>query len=167
MDGLLKKQLKIHISEPMLQRKSLELVASLNIFEFKASNGWFEAFRKKNRIKYLRINSEEGAVDVELCNQWFSKVNQIIGNYSERDFYNMDETGLLYRGLPHKTLSSPSEKCKDGKFANQRLTVVFCSNLSGKDKLKPLVIGHSEKPRCFSKRNITFLLHGNQIRKHG
>ena len=41
------------------------------------------------------------------------KLNQIIANDSEKDFYNMDETGLLYRGLPHKTLSSPSEKCKD------------------------------------------------------
>ena len=25
----------------------------------------------------------------------------------------MDETGLLYRGLLHKTLCSPFEKCKD------------------------------------------------------
>ena len=91
------------------------------------------------------------------------KLNQIIANDSEKDFYNMDETGLLYRGLPHKTLSSPSEKCKDGKFANQRLTVVLCSNLLGSDKLKPLVIGRSEKPRCFGKKiHITFLLHGDQ-----
>ena len=72
----------------------------------------------------------------------------------------MDETGILYRGLPHKTLSSPS---KDVKFANQRSTVVLCSNLSGSDKLKPLVIGRSEKPRCFGKKiHITFLLHGDQ-----
>ena len=31
----------------MLQKKALELPASLNISEFKASNGWLEAFRKK------------------------------------------------------------------------------------------------------------------------
>ena len=68
----------------MLQKKTLELVASFNIFEFKASNCWLEAFRKKNVIKYLRINGEEGATDVELCNQWFSKLNQIIANYSEK-----------------------------------------------------------------------------------
>ena len=56
--------------------------------------------------KYLRINGEEGAVDVELCTQWFTKLNQIIVNYSEKDIYNMDETGLLYCGLPHNTIFS-------------------------------------------------------------
>ena len=29
------------------------------------------------------------------------------------DIYNMSGTDLLYRGLPHNTLSLPSEKCKD------------------------------------------------------
>ncbi|CAJ0846342.1 8639_t:CDS:1, partial [Entrophospora sp. SA101] len=39
----------------------------------------------------------------------------------------------------------------------ERITILFCCNASGKNKNKPLVIGKSQKPRCFNHINIETL----------
>jgi len=57
----------------------------------------------------------------------------------------MDEIGLLWKGVPNRSLVSAKtqgEKCKAGKLAKERLTIVlFC--LTTCEKFKPLVIGKS------------------------
>lgn len=66
------------------------------------------------------------------------------------DIFNADETGLFWKALPNKTLAISGEECKGGKLAKERLTVLFCVSFTG-EKLKPLVIGKSENPRCLNK----------------
>ncbi|KAL4148907.1 hypothetical protein QTP88_003046 [Uroleucon formosanum] len=63
---------------------------------------------------------------------------------------------LLYRALPDKTFSYKGESCSGGKIANERLTVLLCVSISG-EKLKPLVIGKSVKPRCFKGIDVSKL----------
>ena len=64
------------------------------------------------------------------------------------DFY-----GSVYR----KELVSCREKSGQGfKQANDRLTVLGCTNATGTHKLKP-VIGKSVKPRCFKHVNMDAL----------
>lgn len=70
----------------------------------------------------------------------------IIKDYKPSDIYNMDETGLLFRALPDKTLSIRGDDCKGGKRSKDRLTVMLCVNMEGKFE-KPLVIGKAAKPR--------------------
>ena len=65
---------------------------------------------------------------------------------------NMDETGLFFRQLPDKSLST-SDHTKGTKKSKGRLTVVLTCNADGSDKLRPLVIGKSKKPRCFNNFN--------------
>jgi hypothetical protein len=45
--------------------------------------------------------------------------------------------------------------CQGGNERMKHLTVLFCTNADGSDKLKPLVIGKFAKLRCF--KNITHL----------
>lgn len=47
------------------------------------------------------------------------------------------------------------EKCKGGKKSRLRVSVLFCCNSTGTEKLKPLVIGKSAKPRCL--KNVVSL----------
>ena len=62
----------------------------------------------------------------------------------------MDECGLFYRMEPNATLAT---RPVSGKKKNKdRLTVALCVNASGTEKLKPLVIGKSKRPRCFGKK---------------
>jgi hypothetical protein len=49
---------------------------------------------------------------------------------------------------------SKASGCKKSK---ERLTILFCSNADGTDKLLPLVIGKFKKPRCFTNININKL----------
>ena len=46
--------------------------------------------------------------------------------------------------------------CAGGKRSKERITVSLCASMTG-EKLKPLVIGKSAKPRAFNKRNINNL----------
>ncbi|CAG0888773.1 unnamed protein product [Darwinula stevensoni] len=41
------------------------------------------------------------------------------------------------------------DKCIGGKRSKERLTVLLCTNMSGKEKLQPTIIGKFEKPRSF------------------
>lgn len=71
--------------------------------------------------------------------------------YSPEDAYNADETRLLYRLMPKKKkkMLFKGDKCKGAKKkSKERLTVLLCSNSTGADKLKLLVIRKYENPRC-------------------
>jgi len=81
-------------------------------------------------------------------NEWKSKISEIVTGYEPQNIFNADETGLFYRALPDKTFSYKGKSCSGGKIAKERLTVLLCVSMSG-EKLKPLVIGKSVKPRCF------------------
>ncbi len=59
-----------------------------------------------------------------------------------RDIWNVDETRLFWKGVPNCSLVLQKEKCKAGKLAKERLTIVFLCSITG-EKFKPLVIGKS------------------------
>ena len=77
-----------------------------------------------------------------------------IGKYLQKDIFNADETGLFFKCLPSKTLHPKGEKCHNGEKSKERVTILFtCSQIG--EKLRPLVIGKSAKPRCFNGLNST------------
>ena len=74
---------------------------------------------------------------------------ELIKSYEPRNVYNVDETGLFYQMLPHRTLAFKGETTQGGKASKARITVLLGANMDGSDKLKPLVIRKYKKPRCF------------------
>lgn len=82
-----------------------------------------------------------------------ARLDQITDGYDEKNIFNSDETGLLFRTLPDKSLARKKSECKGGKMAKERLTVMLCWSMSG-EKLKPMVIGKARKPRCFKNIDI-------------
>ena len=73
----------------------------------------------------------------------------MLREYSPRDIYNADETGIYYRAVPDGTLCFSTDKLYGRKKAKDRLTVLVCVNMDGSDKRPLLVIGKSNQPRCF------------------
>lgn len=65
------------------------------------------------------------------------------------DIYNMDETGLFYRATPQKSLAK--EAVAGSKVNKERITIGLATNVTGTEKLKPIVIWKAKKPRCFGK----------------
>ena len=43
------------------------------------------------------------------------------------------------------------DKCKGGKQSKVRVTVLLAANQKDTEKLSPVMLGHSTKPRYFSK----------------
>ncbi|KAI4472174.1 hypothetical protein MML48_1g05654 [Holotrichia oblita] len=90
--------------------------------DFKASNGWLECFRKRHGISHKHICGEAKDVNNETVEEWKNKLQDIIKGYEPCDIANCDETGLLFRALPSKTLALKSDKCIGGKQSKERLT---------------------------------------------
>ncbi|CAF3386193.1 unnamed protein product [Rotaria sp. Silwood2] len=105
-------------------------------------------------MEYRQISGESSSVSTTTTEEWKHRLLTIIGGYNEDDIYNTDETALLFKAIPDRSLVLKKEKCKGGKHSKERYTVLLCSNWSGTDKLKPLVIGKSYRPRCFKNLNI-------------
>lgn len=135
----------IPISGPLLQEKARQIAEEIGLStnDFKASNGWREKFRQRHMIGHRQISGEGASVSATTAEEWKDRLPTIINDYSSDDIYNADETALLFKAVPNRSLVISKEQCKGGKRSKERYTVLLCSNSSGTDKLKPLVIGKS------------------------
>ena len=75
---------------------------------------------------------------VRLHGGW--RLQAALKEYSPADIYNADETALFYKLMPNKTLELKGNKCFGGKSSKERITALLCTNSTGTDKLKPLII---------------------------
>lgn len=143
----------VPISGPMLQRQGKKFAHLLKIPDssFSGSNGWLGKFKQKHDIVFRQISGEGKDVDEEICQEWKETLRSIIDGHQPRDVFNADETALFYQCLPNKTMCFKGETCQGGKHSKQRVTLLLGANMDGSEKLPPLMIGKSKKPRCFSK----------------
>jgi len=102
------------------------------------------------------IGVESASTNVTIVNEWKSKIMETVTGYEPQNIFNADETGLFYRASPDKTLSYKGQACSSGKVTKERLMVLLYISIYG-EKLKPLVIGKSLKPRYFKSIDISKL----------
>ena len=136
------------ISEPVLEGKALEVASRLGMQEFKASQGWLDKWKQRNNVRCYAISGDSGNVDLETASNWKRSLSMLIDGYELENVFNMDETGFFFRCLPDSTLSHVSESCKGGKQGKNKLTVALTCSTVG-EKLVPMILGKSKKPRCF------------------
>ena len=141
------------VSGPLIQTQALKFAQDLGLNEFKASNGWLQSFVKRNNIVFGGMHGEKADVDVDKVEEWKSRLMSLCEGYDEKDIFNMDETGLFYRDTMKKTYHVKGEDCSGGKRSKERITLALCASITG-EKLKPLVIGKSAKPRCFKSLKV-------------
>ena len=149
------------ISGPLLQEKAKHF--SLQLHEngespdhesFKASTGWLNKFKNRHGIRNLSIQGEKLSAAEETVEPFLEKLQKVIEEKGliPEQVYNVDETGLLWKCLPQRTLVSCREKSTPGfKKAKDRLTVLGCTNATGTHKLKPVLIGKSLRSQDASK----------------
>ena len=131
----------------MIQEEALQIALKLNVTGFTASNGWLEKRKTRHNVKQFSVAGEDGEVNAETF-AWAERLPEIVKGYGLKDIWNADETGLFWRALPDKSLSVKKGRCKGGKYAKQRITVLLIANALG-EKEPPIIIGRSLTPRCF------------------
>ncbi|XP_025408498.1 tigger transposable element-derived protein 4-like [Sipha flava] len=139
----------VPINGPIIQEKALEISKLLNIKDFNATNGWLDRFKNRHHIVYSRINGKfKSDVDNKL---WFlNLMSKYTNKYASKDIFNACEFGLFFKVMPDKSIMYKNNKCSNGELSEERLTVLICANSDGTEKLKPLVIGKSLQPKCFT-----------------
>ncbi|GBN10324.1 Tigger transposable element-derived protein 6 [Araneus ventricosus] len=139
----------VPISGPFIIEKALQFAKALGYDEFRGNNGWLEKFKRRHGIMAKVISGESKDVDDNASENWITEtLNKILKDYKPENIFNADETALFFQCLPQKTLAFKKEKCFGGKQSKARLTVMLGANMSGHQKLKPLVIGRRKNPRC-------------------
>ncbi len=134
-----------------LQDQAMIIASQLGYGNFTASNGWLESFQKRHSISSSVLSGEGASVDKGIVEDWTKRLPEVLKGYKAEDIFNADETGLFYRTLPNRSLVQKGGVTKNGKLAKERITVLFAASVTG-EKLKPLVIGKSKKPRCFNSK---------------
>ena len=107
------------------------------------------SFQQRHGIHHAVLSGEAAEVREETVTDWSSRLPDICKGYAKEDIFNADETGLFYRTMPSKSMVTKGSNTSNGKLAKERITVLLAASASG-EKLKPLVIGKSANPRCFS-----------------
>ncbi|KAL8610539.1 hypothetical protein ACOMHN_060459 [Nucella lapillus] len=143
------------VSGPILCQKAEAIATELGHTDFKATEGWFSRWKKRNGLTYQKQVGEASSAGTIAAAKWKDEeMEDILSSYSPNCIYNADETGIYFRALPDSTYVFAEQKrnIRGFKTAKERITALVCCNLAG-DKEKLLVIGKSEKPRCF--KNVT------------
>lgn len=139
----------IPVDRKMLQEEALLIAEKLGISGFTASNGWLQRFKKHYNLQKMATSGEDGDVSKETLESWNECEREIAQEWRLEDVWNMDETGIFWRGLPDASLNKKGLQCTGGKQANQRNTWAFFVNAAG-EKEDPIVIGKYAKPHCFN-----------------
>ena len=67
-------------------------------------------------------------------------------NDDPENIFNADETALYYKCPSNSTLILNQGKKPGGRFSKERITILLSCSQKG-EKLSPLIIGRSKKPR--------------------
>ena len=116
------------------------------------SSGWLHKFKDRNGIRQRKLEGEASSADETAIADALPLLRERCSNYPLERIYNMDETGLFYRLEPDRTLAT--KRLARRKVNKERPSVALCANADGSHKLKPLIIGKFERPRCFKNIRI-------------
>lgn len=137
------------INGPLLRQKAEDLAKKMGKDDFVATEGWFQRWKKRENISFIKTHGEQGEADFSAAQSWFkTHWTDLLSQYSPSDIFNADETGLYFRALPEHTYALKLDKAKGAKTSKERLTIMCCVSMNG-EKRKLMVIGKSQNPRCF------------------
>ena len=142
----------VQFTGPMLLEKANKIATSIGLRDFKATVGWLDGWKKRHDIQFRKEHGEKRSADAVGAEEWMKTTSilpSLMEKFAPEDIYNGDECALFYRATPNGSLCFKKEHLTGSKKAMDRVSLFVCSNLTGSNKEKLLVIGRSANPRCF------------------
>lgn len=134
----------------LLWKRAEQLAFLLDCADFKCSEGWLNHFKACQGILLKCISGESGSVDTDRVSSWRDCLPRLLVGWSSSDAFNADESGLFYKMKPRKTTTFTSDACHEEKHSKKQISILFCCDISNTKKERPVMIGKSKRPRCFS-----------------
>ena len=149
-------QRNIPVSMGIIQTKAREIYGTVTKDDvepkpFAASSGWVANFKARFGFHNVKFSGEAASADKPAAEDYIKYLKGYMEEHGYRpeQVFNLDETSLYPYRTFDRTYISEEEKKKPGfKASKQRITILLGTNIVG-HKLKPMIIGKSEKPHCF------------------
>ena len=133
----------------LLRVKVLNYSKDLGEPGLNASDGFIARWKKRHNIVHRTISGEARSVDLTTVEEFRSTViKSLLEEYAPDNVFNGDEGGLQYAVTAKKTLAFKGEACHGKKQPKQRITLLFCANMTGTEKKRLMAIGKFLNPRC-------------------
>ena len=94
-----------------------------------------------------RSHGESGDVDFNRITTELPILQILLSAFSRKDLFNADEFGLCFKQSPTTTIGPKRLPGRKNKY--DRISFLVCTNADGSERMRPMVIGRSKKPRCF------------------
>lgn len=131
-------------------RQAERFAENFGYTDWKGSRGFLYRFCHRYSVLSKRICGEGG--DCPDTSAFVAEVLfPLLAKFEPDNIYNCDETALFYKLLPSRTYTFKGQSVVGGKSSKDRVTLMLCSNMSGTDKLKPLIIGKTKKPQVLKR----------------
>lgn len=132
-----------------IRTQAVRAAKKMNIDEFCASSGRLTRFKNRYNIKFKHLRGEIVSANVNAVEPWINEVFiKIIREYAPDDIYNADEAAIYFRKLPDCSFVSKNDPARGSKKEKEKVSLLLCTNMTGTEKLQPLVIGKYASPRC-------------------
>jgi len=137
----------------ILRQKALQVAEHFCITDFAASNGVIQCWASRHGLVNVVLHGSGASANVEEAAERMAAIRQQLEGVDVDLIYNLDETGLLYRGLPSRSyVPSDDRRTARGSKAmksKDRVTLILCCNAMGTHKVPVTMIGKASQPMCF------------------
>ena len=95
-------------------------------------------------LKELKRHGEAASADPKVVEEEWALQKEILARFAPQDRFNADEAALLGFNIPDRGMATMT--LSGVKKSKQRITLLFCCNTDGSEKLPLFFIGKAAKP---------------------
>lgn len=124
--------------------------------EFKGNRGFLYRFCRRYNVWSKKMCGE--SIDCPDTDSFLADVlPPLLEQYPPEDIFNVDDTAFAFKLLPQRTYAFKGEQVSGSKTLTSKdhLTLLLCTNMTGTQKLQPLLIGKAKNPQVLKRYNMT------------